>query len=477
MCNFQKLGNDPIIRKCVRNTVRTSSRIVSTLPSCLSYFLFVLLSWKLSHIISGDFYVYIGMAGYTAATVYTLIAIQFVAAVLSLIVVLGLLIPLVIQLKDGRYYEQSKRKSSLAIYSSYNLYLVYLSSVDFFFLLLIMIGEIRAMQGKFDPRFWSAIRLPEGVAPPNSLKLEAVVANPYAAANFWINAVIFYEVVILLKASKQARRITQPSLKRVNLQGGGVILGSILHGIFYYYNLLYGWVNPDGVGSIALYVPIVYVFGTTIFVVWRGYVPSIGTRRNTATSTTSTGSLTPINRAIRGLAFYFLRILLVFVFLWLPGVVLGAFALREVDSYSGMVLSLLLAILLAIQPIVSFCMILTKPDVKQYIWDLVNLSYFRKDRGRASCYSGKTQLGVNQETNTSENSRNDPTNGGNQGSTRRVRILGYNFSIVDSDDTENVNIETKEDTTNIANGDSADVTRLVDGGDKHDKTVMPTGDV
>ena len=42
--------------------------------------------------------------------------------------------------------------------------------------------------------------------------IEALINVPYAAANVWTNSVITYEVLILLRATNRAQRITQPSL-------------------------------------------------------------------------------------------------------------------------------------------------------------------------------------------------------------------------------------------------------------------------
>merc|ERR1712113_566832 len=92
---------------------------------------------------------------------------------------------------------------------------------------------------------------------------------------------------------------------------------------------------------------------------------------------------TPRDRAVRGLAFYFLRIILVFLGVWLPMCVI-AYMLApagEIQQYFNAIAGkgeegvveivqlgqLINGFLFCIQRIITFCMVLTKDDVKKYI--------------------------------------------------------------------------------------------------------------
>ena len=110
--------------------------------------------------------------------------------------------------------------------------------------------------------------------------------------------------------------------------------------------------------------PILYTCYVTFLIWLRGYIPSV----NGATAT---------DRAMRELAIYFRRIIVVFIVIWIPVGILANSPSWFGNSW-GWVLAYWLA---AIQPILTTCTILTKTDARKYIWDLVTLSYlFGKDR-------------------------------------------------------------------------------------------------
>ena len=273
------------------------------------------------------------------------------------------------------------RKSS---YSTYNLYLVYLAFVDLVFVLLTLSAQMMALNQNYNPNFYSSRAVIVFMDPPppafetdnvggKQPSLSLYLDASYAAANMWINTIIVYELFILLRATHSAQRINQPSLRRVNLQGGGVIFGSILLGLLFYYQsdlMIPPWENWWSplililTATITSSIPVVYVLGVSIFVKWRGYMPAVN------------GS-TPMARAVRGLVFYFLRITFVFIVVWLPYVVVGIlFALGDGAFCDDMVIARYLTyVLMIIQPIMTFCLALTKPDVKNYIKDLVTLKY------------------------------------------------------------------------------------------------------
>jgi len=116
--------------------------------------------------------------------------------------------------------------------------------------------------------------------------------------------------------------------------------------------------------------PLVYITCLSTFVWWRGYIPDIN------------GS-TLKGRAARKLFFYFLRIVLVFVVAWVPTFCLIFFGLHVLVAYH----------IIAIQPIITFVMILTKPDAKKYIWDLITLSYLFDSKDKTTNTSSRIGKG------------------------------------------------------------------------------------
>lgn len=306
-----------------------------------------------------DYYYYYG------AVDITLLALLGVAIFLSVVVIIGLLIPLFIQLKNGSFYEarNSRRPAREPIYSTYNLYLVYSSVADLSFYPL----QISSQVGGGGFGVFAAILV-----------------------NLWINAVVVYEVLALLRATNNARRINQPSLMKVNLQAGGVILGAVLVDVVLTYAVS-TYASYLSVLLVFYCIPILFVIGVTIFVKYKNYLPP------------SNGT-TPRDKAVRGLALFFFRVIIVFFVVWIPIMTLQFFY-----SYAVIIVQM---VLVGLHPILNFCLILTKPDVKKYITDLVTFTY--------CCSCSKTTV---------------PGANTNQGHRQRISttVLGYTFSGADDD--------------------------------------------
>lgn len=389
---------------------------------------------------------------------YVSLAVEAVAIAVSFVMLFGLLIPLLIQLKNGTHDQGStsgRRRSRLQepSYSTYNLYLVYIALVDLALLLPVFTAEMMAVNQKFHPQFYSKAVFTFFDDPPQNplelpLPIENIVPTPYTVANMCINAVITYEILILLKATHRAQRINQPSLTRANLQGGAVIFGSVLFGIFHYY-----WIYFQFVAVVVDLVALVYVIRVSIVVVRRGYVPSLN------------GS-TPTDRAVRGLAFFFFRVTMIFLVIYLPSMVLsllrnfiffwfGAMAYQMVDYF--------LFFFLYLQPIITFCMVLTKPDVKKYIKDFVTLSYLFGGCTSKRCKSNDKEatLGTNRNTDSMANEYTNERNLSNAALNRRpqqaniVSIMGYTFSGLD--DENNIDAQADINADDHANDGDGDV--------------------
>ena len=64
---------------------------------------------------------------------------------------------------------------------------------------------------------------------------DTVFLLPYSLGNLWINAIICYHILNLLKCSKNAQRVKPPSLLAANLQGGAVCLAAVTYGLILYF--------------------------------------------------------------------------------------------------------------------------------------------------------------------------------------------------------------------------------------------------
>ena len=123
-------------------------------------------------------------------------------------------------------------------------------------------------------------------------------------------------------------------------------------------------------------LPILYGLYAVVTIYKNGYIPpvtitSLMTSTTTAASTTTTNNNNNSDRALRELALYFGRIILVYFGFWVPGIVLTMVTVLT-QQYWWIVLA---SLLFSVQPLVTFAVILTKTDVRRYIRDLVTLSY------------------------------------------------------------------------------------------------------
>ena len=199
--------------------------------------------------------------------------------------------------------------------------------------------------------------------------IEVIFVTAYTVANLYLNAVISYEVLILLRNSHQTRRSNPPSLLKVTIQATVVYLFAILASMVFYF-IVFGASESDSAiskadSTIILFNIVVFVVvpfgavGTVCTIIWwRGYLPSMN-------------GISARDKAMRELACYFFRIIGVFIACWAQGIIIASL----VENYSwGFVVG---GLFLAIQPIVSTGMAMTKSDVKKYIFDLITLSYVR----------------------------------------------------------------------------------------------------
>ena len=128
-------------------------------------------------------------------------------------------------------------------------------------------------------------------------------------------------------------------------------------GDFERYESFYAKVRPI-LFLFGIVVPLIYVIFVTVLIWWRGYLPPVtGKSRR--------------KKAVRELTLYVFRIVAVFIGHWLPW-----FFFRFLSDYTGQVWPDLLAqYAVAIQPMVSTCLVMTKSDSKKYILDFVTMAY------------------------------------------------------------------------------------------------------
>lgn len=306
-------------------------------------------------------------------TVYPQIAISSIAVIFCIILIISLSIPLLIQLKKQR--KQTKQRTSRqsrgadeSDYSTYNLYLVYLAIPDLI-LNLYLLGMYGSYANqKFNTGFHGSIIREDISAIIDSFEGAFVVAC--STANLFLNAVVSYEVLILLRNSNQVRRSNPPSLRKVTLQAVVVYSFSMLVFVIHYC-ISSAAAKADKKGDyersgslwsanlywsfVVTYALPIGFFGCVSIIIWcRGYIPS------------ATGRM-------KELAWYFFRVIVVFCLFWIPGMYFLLVGAADKD-YGGKHVTIGL-LFCALQPIVSTCMAMTKSDVRKYIFDLISISY------------------------------------------------------------------------------------------------------
>jgi len=288
-----------------------------------------------------------------------------IGAIISAVVFSGLLIPLLVQLKEKTY--------RIGSYSPYNMYLVCLSFFD-------MVGCVSGavvhgipLVGDFNPNFNGAFVKQQQNTESSPIGRTMMVSS--ANANIWLNGFIVYEILVLLRTSRESRRVTPVSLSRVILQAivTSFISAMLSLGLYFTLVAMKRAIEEDNVErsntlwafflipTVLVTLPIFYSVFVVVQIWKRDYLPTaVGGSAN--------------ERAVRELAFYFFRIISVFLNIWFPAAIFTLMG-SLTDGTWGLTAS---NCLIAIQPVISFFVILTKADAKNYILDLITLSYLRR---------------------------------------------------------------------------------------------------
>ena len=321
------------------------------------------------------------------STIYPILFFYSVAALLSAIIGIGLMIPLLLELgnkssttpsRNSSTSRKSGSRETAPPYSTFNLYLVYLSLLDFTHSILQITLHAMDIQQHFNIDFYGVVVTPWRMDNP---PVDPPINYLYVTGNLWINTVLCHQVLNFLESSQRIQRIDPPSLTKVNLQGGGVCVISAILGV------VFGWIPQSLVWyilfvSVTMLPPIGYVVYVTIMVIRKGYFRAV-------------------SAVTKELAFYFFRIVAVFLGFWVPTMVLTL-----IGVLTGQVWTTVLAFCMtAAQPIVTFCVILTKSDARMYILDFVTLSYlFGNKRGKrestANTFTSSVFLKNSEEANS-----------------------------------------------------------------------------
>ena len=311
-------------------------------------------------------------------SVYPVFILYWIAAFLSAIVALGLCIPLLIELKNKKFRGPSRSRGRNQHYSTYNLYLVFLALLDLIYASIALEWYTGLLQQRFYPGFHSAMVAPSKIS--SNVFHGLPISLAYISANMLINATISYEVLVLLRSSYHAQRIGPPSLKRVSLQTGVIVLITVLYASVSEYLYRSKWEAGNNgnfektqtmdtiiFGMLLLFfvVPLGCVLVVSFLIWWRGYLPSMtGTDR--------------YKRDMRQLVLFFCRIVGVFLFIWLPAFI-SKFVVNPVELGKYYWVDVMALCFVAFQPTLTTCMVLTKRDARKYIVDLVTLSYLFGD--------------------------------------------------------------------------------------------------
>lgn len=314
-------------------------------------------------------------------TLYPTFVLYCISAVVSLVIAAALLVPLVNKPRESNFHQRLSQiggRSSFTVttaasaerktnYSSYNLYLAALVVADLVYA-LIQIGIFgSAINQRFDLRYHAGFASELGVRGMHVLGI-------YVIINLWINAVVAYQVLNLLRNSQQCQRIGQLSRSKAIRQIGVVYGVSMALGVGNYFLYEASYVAPTTAKknaflypAMALYIlmsfsPLVYVAYVAILIKRRKYMQVM--EGSSATS-----------KASRALWIYFGRILAVFYGIWLPGIVMLLITEVWGKMLNVSYLKTVTFCLYATQPLITSCVILSKPEIRKYVWNLFTLAF------------------------------------------------------------------------------------------------------
>jgi hypothetical protein len=189
-------------------------------------------------------------------------------------------------------------------------------------------------------------------------------------ANCWMNGVIVHQLHKMLRFSHIRRRYTPPTIKYVILQACAVYLYSVCIAFLGVWNIRWLPLKTSANKGFACF-PMEYDLGSTLFY-WLVFVPAVLMLPAlyamwVAFDVWRKKMLPPMGRR-RNLVIYFSRLIVVYLFMWLPFLVVctvgNSTSVSSWVYWSGAAWS-------HVQGMVSSLLSMTKPDIKTAVADLL----------------------------------------------------------------------------------------------------------
>jgi hypothetical protein len=307
--------------------------------------------------------------------IYPFITISAFAVIFSFVLIAGLSLSILKQWRSSSADASSSSMSFMNGYNGYNSYLVLLALPDMI-LNLFLVGLYGSYANQtYSPKFAGHI-IYAWTTVDTAMPLDTAMVQSCTTANCYINCVVAYEIFVLLKKSSRRQKHTAPSLCRAIIQGTVVYTFSLI--VFF---LHYFLIRKDDIPLIV--APFLFLVSVGIPLLYLGYVCFMIWWHNLMPS---------LERRTKELVFFFFRIIMVFLLIYIPALIFLSVTLTAGTKRSRDYLDHMrflkdpvnphfqsLKFLLALQPILSTCMALTKTDVRQSVYDFITFSDCRRN--------------------------------------------------------------------------------------------------
>ena len=296
------------------------------------------------------------LPGYKAFNI-TILIVCVISAILCVIMIVAMTLPLL---------HRRRRKK----YSTYNLYIAYLAVPE-------LITNIFVMHVVLTYTIWTSQTSTETETETNlwlfDHSFDYIVFTVCQTANLYTNAFLTFEIFQLLKKSSIRKRHTPPTIARVTKQntiayGVGIVLSIAMFLIIRHrpYSPLG---NEDPImdylllGFALIFLSIIPL---SILIVFSAMIYCQGLVRSTN------------NGRFRVLFFFYLRIILTDILIWLPATVFYAVSWVLPDGKTQVLTYNAYLLISGCKAIVNFGCCLTKPDTRELIVNLLKCVYCRQ---------------------------------------------------------------------------------------------------
>jgi len=285
--------------------------------------------------------------GYRTLCIANLILFS-ISTILCVIMIVSMTLPLLSPKRRKRY-------------STYNLYLAYLSVPDLIFnaFFVYLVVTRTTLNPDYDDDETNEDDFPRMFDHKFDYRLTTICV----AANMYLNSFLTCEVYWLLKKSNAGKRYNPPSIARVTKQA---MISYFLGMMLLAFNYVRMWIASEMLTYVLelvfiIGIPFLILIGVCWVIYWQGLFLS--------TKSMYQGRL-------RVLTLFMGRIVFVYVLIWVPATVLFFEALTsETECVMMYGVSLLFS---GSQVIVTFACSMTKPDTRKLITDVVTFVPCRK---------------------------------------------------------------------------------------------------